>query len=285
MELENQIIYRMNQRNISRKNQKYILKYIQLNAELFNCIKTEKIAERIIENFSGISLSFENFIFGGYGKYEPTKGKIYLSPILFFWKDRKYKESVILHELDHCACTPIDIKRGFLEFKKEIKKKYKILYRIIPNFILKEIFFKIHYNGTITGVMNTSNNNDYKKQRLLYGIRWDNYLNEGITSFKQIKYSNLAEVKYHYKNDFYKGARMGTECIGDIIGFEELIYLHFNNNLKEIENRFYENTGFKVESLMIRCLEYDRRSSKKRKKGLNKLIESLKLNAHKTNDF
>lgn len=273
--LKEDIIYKMTQKRFSKKDQKYILRYLELNSDIFNYIETEKIVERIIENFSGISFNFAKFIFGGYGEYEPTRGKIYLSPKLLTFKERKYKESVILHELDHCACTPIELKEKYFKYIKQLKEKYSYFYKIIPDFILKEIFYKIYYDGPITGVFTISINNENKIKKLIYGINWKNYLNEGITSFKQLKYSEISNVKFHYKKDFYRSARRGVECIGNVIGVEELILLHFNNNFNKIEKNFYEKTQITIEELLINCMKCDRINSKNSRKKLEKIIKII----------
>ena len=268
-ELEKRIFSKMDEKQIKVKNQKYLYKYIELNIQLFCFLDIELLIERLIENFEGIYINFESLILFSYGEYNPTTGKILISPKLFFGKNRKYKESVIFHELDHCACSPISVKKEYKNYKNKIKEKYKKFFYILPEFMLKYFFLKTTYTGPVSGIAEYTGKNSKK---IKYGTNWENYLNEGITSFKQELYGEKLNIDFHYNQDFYEGGRMGAQCVGNIIGIENLIYLHFNNNIAEIEKGFFQKTGLELECLILKCLEYDKSKSKKKRKKLEKLI-------------
>jgi len=154
---------------------------------------------------------------------------------LFFGKNKKYKESVFLHELDHCACAPTSLKEKYYKYRSGINKKHKILNKVIPNFIFDEIFLKIHYEGPISGIANIERKRGDKIQRFYYGTNIAIYINEGITSLKQKIYSQKLNIKFHEKNDFQYGARNAAECIANVIGFENMLYFHFYNDFNKIE--------------------------------------------------
>lgn len=274
-EKKNEIISKINQKKISPKYQKSIIKYIELNIELFGFLDVEELINRIVENFGGVSPNITSFLYNDYGQYTPTTGKVLLSPKLYWGKNRKYKESVFLHELDHCACSPITVKQQYNKYKSEIKKKHKYFYKLIPDFISSEIFLKIHYEGPISGIANLKRERGYILQKITYGTKLENYLNEGITSLKQKIYSDKLNLSFHKKKDFFYGVRMGAECIGKVIGFDNLIYLHFNNNLKNIEEDFFGKTNIKLEELILKCIEYDKKNTKKRLKQLKLFIEQI----------
>lgn len=260
---------------LSKENKKYILKYIELNKEMFEFLDIEKLTQRITENFSGVNINWISFLYNDFGQYTPTTGKILLSPSLLIGKNRKYRESVFYHELDHCACTPIKVKHEYNQLKSKIKEKHKYLYRLIPNFILSEIFLKIHYEGPISGIANLERQKGYMLQKLSYGTKLENYLNEGITSLKQKMYSDKLEIKFHKKKDFFYGARIGAECLGNVIGFENMISLHFNNDLQTIKQQFLLKTGIDLEQLIIKCAIYDQKRKKKKLNELQDFIQQI----------
>lgn len=261
--LKNKIIAKMNEKEIKAKYQKYLYKYIELNIELFNFLDIEGLIERLLENFNGIYINLGSLIMFSYGEYNPTTGKIYISPKLFFRKSKKYKEGVILHELDHCACSPIRVKKEYKEYKKN--------HYILPDFILRYFFLKTYYSGPTSGILN-STNKDNQIRKIIYGTNWENYLNEGITSLKQVMYCDKLNIKFHYNQDFYEGIRKGAKCLANVIGMQNMINLHFNNNLSIIEKDFYEKTGISLENLVLKCMEYDKSKRKRKKKELEKLI-------------
>ena len=272
-EKKNNIILEMNKKKIKSKYQKNILKYLEMNFELFPYIDTEIIIERILNNFAGVSLNFSSIFYHDYGQYIPTTGKILLSPNLFFGKNRKLIESVFYHELDHCACAPVNLKQKFDSYKNDIKNKYKFFYKIMPDFILSEIFLKIYYEGPISGVANLKQKKGHAIQKLLYGTKLENYLNEGITSLKQKIYSEKLNIAFHKKNDFLYGVRLGAQCVADTIGFDNMINCHFFNNLEKIKKDFFKKTEIKLEELILKCIIYDQKRTKKTLKDLKKFIE------------
>lgn len=278
-EIKKEIIFSLKKKKIKKTYINYILKYIEINMKLFPFLDIDKLKNRILENFSNISLNLTSFLYNDYGQYIPTTGRILLSPKLFFGKNKKYKESVFLHELDHCACTPIELKQKYNEYKRN--KKYKFLYKITPNFITSEIFIKIHYQGAFSGIADLERKKGNLIQKIAYGNKLQNYLNEGITSFKQKIYSETLNIKFHEKNDFFYGARIGVKCIADIIGLENMIYFHFNNNFEQIKQIFEKKTGIKIDDLILKCIIYDTRTSKRKLKELKDFVDKIHLKSKK----
>lgn len=274
-ENKKEIILKMDQKKIKKKYQKYILQYIDLNEELFTFIDIDLLCKRIVENFTGVKFNLSSFLYNDFGQYIPTTGEVSLAPSLFFGKNRKYKFTVFLHELDHCACSPTQLKRQYDKYKSDIKIKYKFWNIFIPEIVLTENFLKIYYEGPITGIANLERKKGYISQKLLYGTKLENHLNEGITSLKQKIYSEKLKIPFHKKRDFFYGGRIGAECIGKVIGFDNMIYQHFNNNFKNIKEDFFKKTNMELEELILKCIEYDQKKSKKRLRKLENFIRQV----------
>lgn len=274
---KDKILLELDEKQIRKEYKQNIIKYIQLNHELFPFLDINEVTKRILYNFSNVSLNMTSFLYKDYGQYIPTTGKILLSPTLFFGKNKRYKESVFLHELDHCACTPTKVKKKYIEFKNKIKREHRILYNIIPDFASSEFFIKVHYEGPISGIVNLNSNKEGLIQKMLYGTSIENYLNEGITSLKQKIYSEKLNIDFHKNKDFLYMARKAAECLGNIIGFENMIYNHFYNNFDNIENDFFKRTNIKLEVLISKFMICDKTNSKNKIKELDDFIEKIYL--------
>ena len=272
-----EIKYKLDIKKIKQKNQKYIIEYINLNTELFPFLNIKKLTQRIINNFNTVSLNKMSFIYKDFGQYNPLTGKVLISPKLFYGKKKKYKESVIFHELDHCACSPVYIKEKYNKFKLNFYLKHKIISGFILDFILNELFFLNSDIDILSGVATVKRKKGYTIQKFVTGNSWQNHLNEGITSLKQILYSDVLKIKFHEKNDFYLGARMGVECLANVIGFENMIYLHFNNDFCELEKRFNLKSCITLEELMVACAMYDSHRSRKNFRRVQELVNNIKL--------
>ena len=85
-----------------------------------------------------------------------------------------------------------------------------------------------------------------------------------VLKFKIIACKVNIWIKFHEKKDFYIGARMGAECVANVIGFENMIKLHFENNLDEIQKQFNGRVSIKLQELMTDCLLYDNNRKKSR---------------------
>ena len=271
-----EIVYKLNVKKIKLKHQKYIIEYINLNTELFPFLDIDNIIQRIICNFNTISLNMMSLIYKDFGQFNPLTGKVLISPKLFFGKYKKYKESVIFHELDHCACSPITVKEEYNNFKLEFYLKHKIFSQLLPDFILNQIFFFNYDIDILSGIASFKRKKGYTIQKFLTGNSWQNHLNEGITSLKQILYSEALNIKFHKKHDFYLGARMGAKCLADVIGFQNMIYLHFNNDVVELERRFNLKSSVPLQELMITCAIYDGHRSKRNYRRMEGLILQVK---------
>lgn len=272
-EEKNRIIFQLNKKQTKEEYKKMIIKYIEINNELFPFLNINEVINRILYNFNKVSLNVTSFIYNDYGQYILTNGKILLSPNILFGKNKKYKESVFLHELDHCACTPVEVKMEYMKYKEKIKKKSKSLCKIIPEFIFYEFFLKIHYNGSLSGISNLKSKN--RVQKMLYGINIQDYLNEGITSLKQKIYSEKLHIDFNKNKDFLCIARLAAECIANVIGFENIIYYHFYNNYEKIEKIFFDKTKVKLDELILKFIIYDKTRSKKNLKKLSEFTKEI----------
>ncbi len=121
-----------------------------------------------------------------------------------------------MHEMDHCATTEyVDISEQ--EYEKDNGKL------------------------AIVGI------GDYR-QVIKNGINLKK-LNEGITAYKQEMYDEFLGNK---PSTNYKIEKNVAKFIGDVIGKEELIRMHFNNDYEGIRIAFKENSGKDLNELVKR---------------------------------
>ena len=246
------------QKNINAETRNYIKRYIQLNEKLFgNFLDIDEVTNNILTNLNhsitrrkkdvlkNRSLRAIFILLTSGGCYSREKHLIFINPKIY--KNREKRLCATMHELDHCATakdvvlTKQQIREIALysikmdEIKNPIRKKMRI------NKIYRD-FEKDHRVLNITGI--SDNRQEAKNGIELRG------LNEGITALKQEMYDKEMGIKH---NTGYKYEKKVAKFIADIIGQEELLKLHFNNDYDGIRYKFMEKTG-KDLNLLIEML-------------------------------
>ena len=249
-EYEDFVKSNMNHKNINQETQQYIIQYIKLNKDLFgNCINIDKLAHRIVNNldYSITYIDRIDRIITYRGKWIWYNHKIAISPIsklesVFFKRQKELMDSTIRHEIDHCATTEyIDI---------DEKQKEEFIKENIKRTNIKGIYRQNTFRNYI--------NNRYKKQNgqiAMSGIhgcfRKEKIrlikLNEGITAYKQELYDKALGIK---SKTFYTSEKQVASFIASIIGREELISMHFDNNYEGIRDMFNKKTGKELNELV-----------------------------------
>lgn len=254
-EREKYIRQKLANKGINIETQDYVIKYVNLNQELFgNFINVDKAIERITDNlrYSISRFGVKNVIssfFGIMGDWSPYENRISQNPLLKLWslvsKTGKNRcDSNIMHELDHCAITEyLDIdERQKEEYIQQYIERNKVTNIKSQQFIRNRIDKLLQrYNGilAVSGVM------DYR-QLMKNGIQTRN-LNEGITAYKQEIYDEFLGNRPHTA---YKVEKDVAAFIAEIIGREELISRHFNNDYDGMRKLFNEKTGKDLNDLV-----------------------------------
>lgn len=238
------------QKNINLETQEYIKQYISLNESLFvNFLDVDDVTKKLLENLNkSISMipTKPSELIRGSGTWKGGKHYIYINPInkilSIFFKSEKYKlNSIIMHELDHCATSEyISIseqeKNNIIEtiinknkikrkdkVKNYINNKYKKNKGLLPISGISDIRQSIHNNVNLTP------------------------LNEGITAWKQEMYEKQLGIRPYRVYSFEKEV---SKFISDMIGKENLIKMHFNHDYEGIRQLFKENTGTELNCLV-----------------------------------
>ena len=280
MDLSNYSEYiqkKMSEKGINTETQDYVIQYICMNQELFgNYLNIDKVLDRIINklNCSISSSLFDNidikrpikdFIELTHisGCWFPHRNEIYINPIIklktmLSQKERKRTLSTIMHEMDHCATTEYidqqEIEQYFQAhseyYKNNIEKKEMI------EKITNE-YYKKNAKIPVSGIA------DYR-QNINMGVELDK-LNEGITSYKQEMYGrffNRPSIGGYYVE------RKVAKFIGNVIGEQKLISMHFNKDYEGIRTSFNETTGGELNDLV---------------EELNDVVQKLRKNSYLKN--
>lgn len=249
----------MNHKNINEETQQYIIEYIKLNQDLFgNCINIEKLVHRIVNNLD-YSITYidknntklqelykviDSIIHKG--KWNYYEHKIRINPItklrsMISKRQNGKMDSIIRHEIDHCATTEyIDIdERQKEEYIQKSIKRYNIQgidnQNSFRNYINNK-YKKLNKQVAISGI------HDVRKGEIdLYK------LNEGITAYKQELYDKALGKK---PMNNYPSEKIVASFIANVIGREELISMHFDNNYEGIRDLFNKKTGKDLNGLV-----------------------------------
>lgn len=238
-------------KEIDLETQNYVLKYVDMNQQLFgNVLDMDKLVDRIvIKNLHHSISTFDikrNPLQGllktsvSFGSWNPYTHKIETNPIVklvskISKKAKQSYDSTIMHELDHCATNE------YIDVTKE--EKSQLLEKIqIP--VLSKIF-KIAFNTIFSKKFPVSGVLDYR-QVIQNGLSLRN-LNEGITAYKEEIYDNFLGYKSHTS---YKAGKTVAKFIGEVIGTDELIRMHFDNDYNAMRVAFQEKTGQDLNTLV-----------------------------------
>ena len=307
MELEEYIEYiekKMYEKGINIETQDYIIKYIYMNQKLFGrTLNINKVVDRILNNLDYSIASIDPKsnplqemirISTTRGIWSPYDNKIIINPInklksILFKREKQKNDSTIMHEIDHCATTK------YIHISEQEKEQYiqsylernKIEYLKIENRI-RNVVNKM-YDGS-NGNLAISGIYDFR-QLMQNGINLKK-LNEGITAYKQEMYDKFLGNEPHTS---YKIEKDVAKFIGDVIGKEELISMHFNNDYEGIRTAFYSKTGKELNELVKKLSKksklktmlfgkmYTRNFSKKMEKSIEEF--SVKKEQKRNTDF
>ena len=250
---------KLHEKNINTETQDYIIKYVYMNQKLFGKhLNIDKLVSRILNNLNHNITSFDidntplnklKRIITTRGRWDPYQNKITINPVnklkgMLFKREKQKHNSSIMHEIDHCATTEYlqiskpeyeqyiqsCIKRNHIENPQDISKIKNLLNQIYNEH--KGIF-------EIVGIQ------DFR-QLLQSGINLKK-LNEGITAYKQELYDKFLGNK---PNTAYIAEKEVARFIGKVIGKENLINMHFNNDYEGIKTLFDERTGKDLNELV-----------------------------------
>lgn len=226
---------KLRSKHINEETQDYVLKYCQMNDKLFSdFIDIDSVIDRVTDNLNdNIKYNLPVPIIKGI--YNIRDKKINLERRFDTPNKTREAESTIFHELDHCATrTEAEYtnnqKDNFYKYFNMVKK-VPIIGRIATRY---EKNFEAFVNSKkpITGVMY------FSKHR---------FLNEGITAFKQAKYDKELNIPqsetplYNNKSGYHKIANYVYQ-IADIIGEDNLLKAHFNNDFDDMSDKFDSET-------------------------------------------
>ena len=243
------------QKNINSETKLYIKKYIQLNEKLFgDFLDIDKVTDRLLSNLN-YSIDKKNInilkkyhlrgiatLISTAGGWDPGEHSIFINSRVRRISQRR--NSVVNHELDHCA-TAKDIVLTEKQFRKIVK--YALEIKQIRNPIRKRLFInklyrKFEKDGRVLNITGIDDNLQEAKNEV--ELR---ELNEGITAWKQEMYDIASGIE---PRTGYVYQKKVAKFIGDIIGKEELIKFHFNNDYEGIKDSFHEKTGRDLNELV-----------------------------------
>ena len=244
------------EKGIDNETQDYIIKYVNMNQKLFGSyIDIDKVVNRIITNLNSSISSVDKSknplvelfrISKTKGSWNSYDNKIMLNPIYKLLSKvsphQKTKlDSVIFHEIDHCATTE------YVKIDNNEKDQYVQKYLNNHNirnknaFIqkLNKLYEKVNGILAVSGIFDMRQviNNDVNLRSL----------NEGITAYKQEMYDKFLGYKVYSP---YEPQKTVAKFIGNVIGKENLIGMHFNNDYNGIRKSFNEKTGQDLNDLV-----------------------------------
>lgn len=242
----------LQEKNIDENTQNYIIRYVQMNQELFgNIINMDKLVRRLMNNIQhSISTKIEGYdvllqttlMLSTSGNWDAYKKRIFVSP---FYKigamiSKRFvlsKDSTIFHELDHCGTAEYE------DVSEQEKEEH------IKNYIktngIKSIPDQNEYRRVVNQIYETSGgkkaivgvkNADVEDEKALNL----NQLNEGITAYKQEMYDEFNGIKHRSQ---YRAQKEVARLIANIIGEENMIKLQFDNDYNGIREMFNSKTG------------------------------------------
>ena len=270
---------KLHEKNINNETQDEIIKYLYVNKKLFgHIIDTKRLADKIIDNleksivyfgtdtsnlpqlykskFNIITSILSMSIVGGY--YQPYSKEVYLNPLVQgkFTKSRKMnRESIFMHEIDHCATTSYVELRESEKHDLVMYNAKKSLFRRFLN-MFKPTDMEVYINrktkkwdDMTKGEMAIVGIND-PILAMKYNISLERF-NEGITVLKQQMYSKALGLNFNkVSSSSYLTEPYVAEFVAQKIGLDKLILLHQNNDYEGIRTEFKEATGQDLNNLV-----------------------------------
>lgn len=238
MEIE-EIRKKLEDKDYSQETKDYIIQYINLNKELYGHILNvdEQFLDRITANLKG-NITTVDFKNNSFKKEIGRLSKMITRKIGAMYDKREQKV-----------------------FINPIRKLQSKLFKKDSSMMLTRIMHELDHiataatfedeNGekkTVLGIADMSENIDLS------------LLNEGITAYKEEAYAKKLGSEYHSS---YKDEKKVAEFIANIIGKENLIKYHFNNDYVSIKNSFYEKTGVDLDTV-VKVLNEESKTGKRR---------------------
>ena len=249
---------KLSEKGIDTETQNYVIKYVSMNQKLFGSyLDIDKVISRILTNLNYSITSVDKSknplselirIAKTRGSWSAYDNKIIINPIYkilskISLNQKTRLDSTIFHEIDHCATTEyvkIDTHDKNQYIQKYLKHhNIKHTNKFIQH--INRIYEKVNGMLAVSGIsdMRQEINNDI-------GLR---NLNEGITAYKQEMYDKFLGNKPHTS---YGTQKKVAKFIGSVIGEENLIRMHFNNDYEGIRKDFNEKTGGELNDLVER---------------------------------
>lgn len=243
-----ELIQKLSEKGINDETQDYVIKYISMNQKLFgNYLDIDKVVSIILINLNYSITSVDKSrnplselirIAIMQGAWYPYGNKILINPInkvlsKISSHQKTRLDSIIFHEIDHCATTEyvhID-NHDKSQYIQKYLKQHNIRNTNVFIQLINRIYEKVNGMLAVSGILD-------KRQEINNGINLI-VLNEGITAYKQEMYDKFLGNKFHTPYETQKNV---AKFIGSVIGEENLISMHFNNDYDGIRKAFNEKT-------------------------------------------
>ncbi len=272
--LINYVEKRLSEKGINLETQDEVIKYLWANKKLFgHVIDTKELADRIIENldksivyfgtdttnlpilykskFNIITSILSMAIVGGY--YQPYDKEVYLNPLVqskLTKKGQMNRESIFMHEIDHCATTSyIDLDeqqtKNLLLYKTKKGLFGKIICKFKPIMQMKRDKWSNMTNNRLA-ILGFENPLLDMKYNIPF---WR--LDEGITVLKQKKFSEVLGIKFNkLSSASYQVEPVVAEFIANKVGLDNLIKFRHNNDYEGLRKAFFDATGKDLNNLV-----------------------------------
>ena len=272
--LINYVEKKLSEKGINMETQDEVIKYLWANKKLFgHVINTKELADKIIENldksivffgtdttnlpvlhkskFKTITSILSMAIVGGY--YQPYDREVYLNPLVqnkFTRKGQMNRDSIFMHEIDHCVTTKyIDLNeeqtKDLLLFKTRKGLLGNFISKIKPIMQMKKDKWT-KMTGNKLAILGFENALLDMKYNITF---WR--LNEGITVLKQKKYSEVLGLDFNkISSSSYQVEPVVAQFIADKVGLDNLIKFQYNCDYEGLRNLFSEVTGKDLNNLV-----------------------------------
>lgn len=249
-------------KNINNQTCAEVLRYLTYNSQAFGQIlDTREVTQRIVSNLNH-SIGFlkaSQARHGVVGGWAPESGSILLSKrfsreeLFAIGKKAKAKKrcaykSCIYHELDHCATANKDNMPSKEQYEKWYEKYIK------DQSYYEEVDDVLH--KMCTGIANCRSL--IQSDLNIEFLSALNYLNEGITVYKQRKYDKIAfgkEVPLYGDYAFY--ADMATH-LANVIGEEKMLVYQNQGNYGAMRKEYSGKTAKDLNWLLTEIYLYMR---------------------------
>lgn len=273
-DLINYVEKKLSEKGINLETQDEVIKYLWANKKLFgHVIDTKELADRIIGNLDKSIVYFGTdttnlpilyksklniitsilsmAIVGGY--YQPYDKEVYLNPLIqskLTKNGQMNRESILMHEIDHCATTSyIDLDeqqtKNLLLYKTKKGLFGKIICKFKPIMQMKKDKWSNMTNNRLA-ILGFENPLLDMKYNIPF---WR--LDEGITVLKQKKFSEVLGIEFNkLSSSSYQVEPVVAEFIANKVGLDNLIKFRHNNDYEGLRKAFFDATGKDLNDLV-----------------------------------